>query len=64
MAEKAPELITREDKIVQAKEHYALGYRNYVVGAFHDAAEELSRSCELYAELYGDESEEVSLFIF
>lgn len=59
MAEKAPELITREDKIAHAKELYARGYRNYVVGDFFEAAEDLSRSCELYAEIFGDESEEV-----
>ncbi|XP_055309154.1 protein NASP homolog isoform X2 [Sitodiplosis mosellana] len=61
MAEKAPELVTREDKIAQAKELYARGYRNYVVGDFNEAAEDLSRSCELYAELFGDESEEVAV---
>lgn len=61
MAEKNPELVTREEKIAQAKEHYARGYRNYVVGDFNEAAEDLSRSCELYAELFGDESEEVNL---
>lgn len=59
MAEKATELITREDKISQAKEYYARGYRNYVVGDFNEAAEDLSHSCELYAEIFGDESEEV-----
>lgn len=63
MAEKAPEPISREDEIAKAKEHYAIGYRNYVVGSFHEAAEELSRSCELYAKLYGDESEEVNFFL-
>lgn len=60
MAEKAPELVTREDKISQAKEFYARGYRNYVVGDFNEAAEDLSRSSELFAELFGDESEEVN----
>lgn len=59
MAEKAPEPLTREEKINQAKEFYARGYRNYVVGDFNEAAEDLSHSCELYAELFGDESEEV-----
>lgn len=59
MAEKTPETLTREEKINQAKEFYARGYRNYVVGDFNEAAEELSHSCELYAELFGDESEEV-----
>lgn len=58
MTEKSSEL-KREDKITQAKEFYARGYRNYVVGDFNEAAEDLSHSCELYAELYGDESEEV-----
>lgn len=51
MAEKSPELVTREEKISQAKEYYARGYRNYVVGDFNEAAEDLSRSCELYAEV-------------
>lgn len=61
MADKAPELETHEDRVAQAKEFYARGYRNYVVGDFNEAAEDLSRSCELYAELYGDESEEVAI---
>lgn len=60
MAEKAPELTNRGDNIAQAKELYARGYRNYVVGDFNEAAEDLSRSCELYAQLFGDESEEVN----
>lgn len=64
MAENAPELVTREDKIAHAKELYAKGYRNYVVGDFYEAAEDLSRSCELNAELYGDESEEVTYYLF
>lgn len=51
MAEKSPDLVTREEKISQAKEYYARGYRNYVVGDFNEAAEDLSRSCELYAEV-------------
>lgn len=59
MAEKSPELVTREEKISQAKELYARGYRNYVVGDFNEAAEDLSRSCEMFATLFGDESEEV-----
>lgn len=59
MAEKEPELQTREEQIAHAKELYGRGYRNYVVGDFNEAAEDLSRSCELYATLYGDESEEV-----
>ncbi|XP_031630764.1 uncharacterized protein LOC116345490, partial [Contarinia nasturtii] len=61
MAEQSPDLVTREEKINQAKDFYARGYRNYVVGDFNEAAEDLSRSCELYAELYGDESEEVAV---
>lgn len=54
---------TREEQIAHAKELYARGYRNYVVGDFNEAAEDLSRSCELYAKLYGDESDEVFVFI-
>lgn len=54
-----PEPQTRDEQIAHAKELYARGYRNYVVGEFNEAAEDLSRSCELYAQLYGDESEEV-----
>lgn len=61
MADKAPEELNREDRIVKAKDFYARGYRNYVVGEFNQAAEDLSRSCELYAELFGDESEEVAI---
>lgn len=61
MVDKAPEELTREYQIVQAKEFYALGYRNYVVGEFTQAAEDLSRSCELFAKVHGDESEEVAI---
>lgn len=61
MADKTAEELTRQDRIVQAKDFYARGYRNYVVGEFNEAAEDLSRSCELYAKLYGDESEEVAI---
>lgn len=64
MAEQEPELKTREEQIAHAKELYGRGYRNYVVGDFNEAAEDLSRSCELYAQLYGDESEEVNWFPF
>lgn len=51
MAEKAVDLMTRDEKIASAKDFYARGYRNYVVGDFYVAVEELSRSCELYAEV-------------
>lgn len=51
MAEKAPEPMTRDEQIASAKELYARGYRNYVVGDFYAAVDDLSRSCELYAQV-------------
>lgn len=61
MADQAPEAETREAQIAQAKELYARGYRNYVVGEFNEAADDLSRSCELYSKLYGELSEQVAI---
>lgn len=61
MAEKSAELITREDKINQAKEYYGRGSRNYLVKDYSEAAEDFSRSCELYAELYGENADELGL---
>lgn len=61
MAEKSDELMTREDKINQAKEYYGRGSRNYLVKDYAEAAEDFSRACELYAELYGENADELGL---
>lgn len=61
MAEKSEELMTREDRINQAKEYYGRGSRNYLVKDYAEAAEDFSRACELYAELYGENADELGL---
>lgn len=61
MAEIADELLTAEQKEERAKELFNSGSRNYHVKDYSEAAEDLSRACELYAELFGNESEEIGL---
>lgn len=61
MAEKSEELKTREDNISQAKEYYGRGSRNYLVKDYAEAAEDFSHACELYAELYGENADELGL---
>lgn len=61
MADKSDELMTREDRINQAKEYYGRGSRNYLVKDYAEAAEDFSRACELYAELYGENADELGL---
>lgn len=61
MAEKSDELMTREDRINQAKEFYGRGSRNFLVKDYAEAAEDFSRACELYAELYGENADELGL---
>lgn len=61
MAEKNEELLSREEKVTHAKEYFGRGSRNFLVRDYSEAAEDFSRACELYAELYGDNAEELGL---
>lgn len=53
--------MTEEEKIVHAKELYARGSRNYLVKDYTEAADELSEVCALYAEIYGDNCNELGM---
>lgn len=53
--------MTDEEKIVHAKDLYARGSRNYLVKDYTEAADELSEVCALYAEIYGDNSDELGM---
>lgn len=49
------------DRSVFANELYARGSRNFVLHNYADAADELSEVCSLYAEMYGDKSDELGM---
>lgn len=53
--------MTAEQKEERAKDYFNRGSRNYLVKDYSEAAEDLSHACELYAEVYGNESEEIGL---
>lgn len=61
MAEISEELLTAEQKVERAKEYFNRGSRNYLVKDYPEAAEDFSRACELYAELHGDNADELGL---
>lgn len=61
MAEKSEELLTRDEKINHAKEYFGRGSRNYAVKEYSEAVEDFSRCCELYADVYGAEADEIAL---
>lgn len=61
MAELAEDLLTAEERTDRAKEYFNRGSRNYLVKDYSEAAEDLSRACEMYAEIYGNESDEIGL---
>lgn len=52
---------TKEEKIVEAKELYSKGSRNFLVKSYYEAADQLSQVCELYSELYGPLSDELGM---
>lgn len=60
MADVAEEVLTADQKEERAKEFFNRGSRNYLVKDYSEAAEDLSRACELYADVYGNESEEIA----
>ncbi|XP_041761358.1 protein NASP homolog [Anopheles merus] len=61
MAEKSETLVTKEEKINEAKELFGRGSRNYCMKQYADAADDLSACCSIYSELYGPNAEELGL---
>uniref|UniRef100_A0A182PDZ6 Tetratricopeptide SHNi-TPR domain-containing protein n=1 Tax=Anopheles epiroticus TaxID=199890 RepID=A0A182PDZ6_9DIPT len=61
MAEKSETLVTKEEKINEAKELFGRGSRNYCMKQYSDAADDLSACCSIYSELYSPSAEELGL---
>lgn len=61
MADKTETVLTTDEKIVHAKELYGRGSRNYLVKEYAEAADDLSEVCALYAEIYGDNADELGM---
>ncbi|XP_053679734.1 protein NASP homolog [Anopheles nili] len=61
MAEKSETLVTKEEKINEAKELFGRGSRNYCMKQYADAADDLSACCSIYSELYGPNAVECGL---
>uniref|UniRef100_A0A182SHL7 Tetratricopeptide SHNi-TPR domain-containing protein n=1 Tax=Anopheles maculatus TaxID=74869 RepID=A0A182SHL7_9DIPT len=61
MAEKSEKLVTKDERISEAKELFGRGSRNYCMKQFADAADDLSECCSIYSELYGPNAEELGL---
>uniref|UniRef100_A0A182QWV8 Tetratricopeptide SHNi-TPR domain-containing protein n=1 Tax=Anopheles farauti TaxID=69004 RepID=A0A182QWV8_9DIPT len=61
MAEKSETLVTKEERINEAKELFGRGSRNYCVKQYADAADDLSACCSIYSELYGPNAEQLGL---
>lgn len=59
MAEKPEDQYSSEEKIVKAKELYARGCRNFYVGSFSEAADDLSEASKLYAEELGVDGDDL-----
>lgn len=58
MAEKSETLVTKEEKIAEAKELFGRGSRNYCMKQYSDAADDLSACCTIYSDLYGPTADE------
>ncbi|XP_021710813.1 protein NASP homolog [Aedes aegypti] len=58
MAEKSESLVTKEEKVAEAKELFGRGSRNYCMKQYSDAADDLSACCNIYSELYGPTADE------
>ncbi|KXJ83868.1 hypothetical protein RP20_CCG028088 [Aedes albopictus] len=58
MAEKSETLVTKEEKMAEAKELFGRGSRNYCMKQYSDAADDLSACCNIYSELYGPTADE------
>ncbi|XP_065085273.1 protein NASP homolog [Ochlerotatus camptorhynchus] len=58
MAEKSETLVTKEEKVAEAKELFGRGSRNYCMKQYSEAADDLSACCTIYSELYGPTADE------
>lgn len=54
-------ILTIEEKKAHGKELFGRGSRNYCVKSYAEAADDLSEVCEIYAEVYGQKSEELGM---
>ncbi|KFB44649.1 AGAP002782-PA-like protein [Anopheles sinensis] len=61
MAEKSETLVTKEERINEAKELFGRGSRNYCMKQYAEAADDLSACCGIYSELYGPQADECGL---
>ncbi|XP_053659109.1 protein NASP homolog [Anopheles marshallii] len=61
MAEKSETLVTKEERINEAKELFGRGSRNYCMKQYADAADDLSECCSIYSEVHGPNAEELGL---
>ncbi|XP_052865172.1 protein NASP homolog [Anopheles cruzii] len=61
MAEKSEILVTKEDKVNDAKELFGRGSRNYCMRQYSEAADDLSSCCALYSEMHGSLGDECGL---
>lgn len=59
MAEKKE--LTQEEKVELAKELFTRGSRNYLVKEYSESADDLSRACEMFAEIYGNYADELAM---
>ncbi|XP_036229076.2 nuclear autoantigenic sperm protein homolog [Bactrocera oleae] len=48
-------------KLLEAKELYCYGSRNFLIKNYSDAADQLSQACAHYEELYGEQSNELGM---
>lgn len=61
MAEKSEALVTKDEKVAEAKELFGRGSRNFCMKQYTDAADDLSACCAIYSELYGPTSDECGM---
>ncbi|XP_055599186.1 protein NASP homolog [Uranotaenia lowii] len=61
MAEKSETLVTKDEKVAEAKELFGRGSRNYFMKDYTNAADDLSACCAIYSELYGPTAEECGM---
>lgn len=61
MAEKSEALVTKDEKVAEAKELFGRGSRNFCMKQYSDAADDLSACCSIYSELYGPTADECGM---
>lgn len=61
MAEKSETLVTKEEKVAEAKELFGRGSRNFCMKQYSEAADDLSACCAIYSDLYGPTADECGL---